>query len=538
MKLTKTENLIRSFSLNKKDKYFNSMVDENGFLINRNQHSRFKSPNMVFPNKSNLIDPTHIINEMHNNDNEIILPPIIRSKFPFKTTMPITSNKETRRFLMNNNNNGNGNANIDKIILKDKKYVQNNEFRIAKKGRAIQLKQTNEQNINSNNILKLIPSGEIYPNVQVSNHPILAKYHFFEESNINTLNLSKERHESDNDEKEDGDDSLGLSPQKKIVRKSMGLSQAGIKNDVEKENQDSFFILNDVMGIDNYHIYGVMDGHGANGQLVSRYIKQAAEDYFNKEETYYPSTKKCRLPLNASSILNKLLIHDYVLIKNFFHKMSSELINEKFDVHYSGSTCVIVFQVSNKLICANAGDSRAFLVKDYYHYQEKKGSDPFSFFESEYLSRDHKPECPDEKERIEKMGGVVHQNTNKEGNKEGPFRVWVNGERHPGLAMSRSIGDEIAESIGVVHNPEIIVKDITESTKYIVLASDGVWEFLDNDQVMNIINIFFFKNDIKGACEAVMTEATSWWKKEDVGRDDITIIISFLGHIHLKKCTI
>lgn len=541
MRLTNTQKLMRSFSMNKRAKYSN-MADENVFFIHRIQHSRFKSPNLVFANKTNLIDPCNIINENNNNNNsnnDVVLPIIhYRTNIAFKTTVPIGATKEAKRFLINK-----ANSNGDKIQPKDKKTnpMNNNDFRIGKKERTTQLKHhLNDQNGNNGNILKQMPSGEIYPNVKVCNHPVVAKYQVFEESNLNTLSIYKDRHDTENDEEDDDgleyDDDL--APQKKIVRKSMGLSQAGIKNDVEKENQDSFLILNNVIGIDDYHIYGVMDGHGANGHLVSGYIKQAAEEYFNKEETYFPSTKKPRLPLTGANILHKLLLHDYALIKNFYHKMNNELINEKFDVHYSGSTCVIVFQVNNKLICANAGDSRAIMIKDSFGYKEKKGSDPFAFFETDNLSRDHKPESPEEKDRIEKMGGVVDQSKNKEGIKEGPFRVWVKGERHPGLAMSRSIGDEIAESIGAVHDPEIIVKDITDSTKYIVLASDGVWEFLNNDQVMNIINNFFFKNDIKGACEAAVSEATSLWKKEDEGRDDITIVISFLGHIHLKKCTV
>ena len=70
------------------------------------------------------------------------------------------------------------------------------------------------------------------------------------------------------------------------------------------------------------------------------------------------------------------------------------------------------------------------------------------------LSRDHKPEIPHEKERIMKHGGRVEKYS-ENGVKYGPFRVWVKNEPFPGLAMSRSIGDLCATSVGVTPEPGI-----------------------------------------------------------------------------------
>ena len=64
--------------------------------------------------------------------------------------------------------------------------------------------------------------------------------------------------------------------------------------------------------------------------------------------------------------------------------------------------------------------------------------------------------------------------------------------------------------------------------KFLVIASDGVWEFLPNEYVMNLIIEYYYKNDIEGACERVIKEATDAWKREDDVIDDITIIIVFL----------
>lgn len=65
----------------------------------------------------------------------------------------------------------------------------------------------------------------------------------------------------------------------------------------------------------------------------------------------------------------------------------------------------------------------------------------------------------------------------------GPARVWLKELEVPGLAMSRSLGDQVAQSVGVSPEPEITIYDIDVNDRYIIIASDGVWEFLSNDEV-------------------------------------------------------
>lgn len=41
-----------------------------------------------------------------------------------------------------------------------------------------------------------------------------------------------------------------------------------------------------ICGIGNYSIYGIMDGHGSNGHLVSNFVKEKIEEYFNDRKIY------------------------------------------------------------------------------------------------------------------------------------------------------------------------------------------------------------------------------------------------------------
>ena len=82
-----------------------------------------------------------------------------------------------------------------------------------------------------------------------------------------------------------------------------------------------------------------------------------------------------------------------------------------------------------------------------------------------------------------------------EGKPLGPHRVWLKNQNLPGLAMARSFGDLVAASVGVSPEPEVLDFDLEPNDKFIVIASDGVWEFLSNEDVMKIVLPFWKKND-------------------------------------------
>ena len=69
-----------------------------------------------------------------------------------------------------------------------------------------------------------------------------------------------------------------------------------------------------------------------------------------------------------------------------------------------------------------------------------------------------------------------------------PPRVWEQNMQRPGCAFTRSIGDHVAEKIGVFAEPEPLIRNIDKDTKFVVLASDGVWEFLTSQSVVDMVN--------------------------------------------------
>ena len=297
----------------------------------------------------------------------------------------------------------------------------------------------------------------------------------------------------------------------------------------KENNQDMSIILKNVCNVENYNIYGIMDGHGSNGHLVSNFVKEKIEEYF-KDKKIYKSKKIMKavssIQLDISdTIFEKLINNNYEIIRNFYKKVNDELYNTKFDVHFSGTTCVLVFKIGQKIICSNVGDSRAILVKRKINLNNKDNNIKYEYIE---LSHDHKPNNKEEKERIEKSGGEVSQAYligKEEEGPTGPFRVWCKECDYPGIAISRSLGDKIAELIGVIAEPDILEFDIDENCKYIIMGSDGLFDYLSDNEIMNIAEPFLIRNNPDKACINVVEKASQLFKEKEERIDDITINI-------------
>jgi len=97
--------------------------------------------------------------------------------------------------------------------------------------------------------------------------------------------------------------------------------------------------------------------------------------------------------------------------------------------------------------------------------------------------------------------------------------------------MTRSIGDMAATSVGVIARPEITTfPNLTQNDKFIVVASDGLWDRLSNQEIMTIITQHYYKfKDAEGAVNHLTKESVDRWQREQGMVDDITIIVAFLN---------
>ncbi|KAI8340016.1 phosphatase 2C-domain-containing protein [Chlamydoabsidia padenii] len=230
--------------------------------------------------------------------------------------------------------------------------------------------------------------------------------------------------------------------------------------------------------------FGVYDGHG--GSTVAEYTgnvlhnKVRSSPFFDKKEY--------RLAL-----------------KDAFLTIDQDLKEDpNFAYDPSGCTAVTALLTPDKtLFVANAGDSRSILSING---------------QSKALSYDHKPMDRLESQRIVAAGGFVEFGR-------------VNGN----LALSRAIGDfEFkqnehlpAEEQVVTCNPDIIEHQLTEDDEFIVLACDGIWDCMTNQEVIDYIRARIGKKEaLETICETIMDHClASDSEGTGIGCDNMSIII-------------
>jgi len=310
------------------------------------------------------------------------------------------------------------------------------------------------------------------------------------------------------------------------------ITKAGTDDKKEKINQDSYLIFPNIF--DNIlNIFGIFDGHGKNGHLISSFVSKFLSQYLTNKKNYIhkksdesysdsdsdSDISEKEILINKELLSNLFLEENFNFIKNIIQEIDMKVNECNFDIQLSGTTCLLLFIFNNQIICSNIGDSQCFL----YHCSNEDR------WTHEQLSIIHKPDIDSEKERIISYGGVIHPYYDENGLYEGPNRVYEKGKPYPGLSLTRSIGDLEAQKIGIISEPDIIIKKIDSTCKYIVLGSDGLWDMITPYDVGRIVNPFFSKNDIKGATQALLKKASKNWDKDGSDRDDITIIVAFIG---------
>jgi len=143
------------------------------------------------------------------------------------------------------------------------------------------------------------------------------------------------------------------------------------------------------------------------------------------------------------------------------------------------------------------------------------------------LTIDHKPDMPKERQRIISCGGRV-MSTRIKGAPHllGPPRVWLKNAPLPGLNMSRSLGDLIAKQAGVISTPHKAIHAIVPSDRALILASDGLWDFVTNEETSSIA---LSTNDTWESAARLARLARSRWLTKTLGADDTTVVIVRLG---------
>ena len=133
-------------------------------------------------------------------------------------------------------------------------------------------------------------------------------------------------------------------------------SRAGMTYDgIRKTNQDNFITNINILNLDEFHIFGVFDGHGLHGHFVSKAVKQFFTDYYNQLELYSNRNKNfTKSSFNEKDIYDRLKENHYEFLKTSFIRCEQDLIKSKFEVNFSGTTSVIALILGKIIIYSQA----------------------------------------------------------------------------------------------------------------------------------------------------------------------------------------
>lgn len=267
----------------------------------------------------------------------------------------------------------------------------------------------------------------------------------------------------------------------------------------EAPNQDSWSIIQ----LDELSLYSVFDGHGKTGHDVSQFVKESLMKLILRD------------PRFRTDQMNDMLKETFKKMQNL---VSTADRMKKLSAQMSGTTATVVIHETTKgalgkLTYAHVADSTAVLGQTVNG--EHKG---------EMLTRDHKPDLKDERQRIEKAGGRVVFDGYAN------HRVYAKNGRYPGLNMSRCIGDLMGhQDCGITAEPEVGSKELTPEHTHLLVCSDGVWEFLDATTAVHIVAEFDASKP-QAAADRLAKVAWDCWIREEGGAvvDDITVIVVYL----------
>lgn len=301
-------------------------------------------------------------------------------------------------------------------------------------------------------------------------------------------------------------------------------------------NQDAMIVWEDFGLREDTVFCGVFDGHGPYGHLVAQSVRDLLPPKLEANwqtlscagdkgislsgarNDFERSARRGHIKEDGSFSVEPGLFSLWKeAFSNAYMSMDKELRGRpNIDCFCSGTTAVTLLKQGGDVIIGNVGDSRAILGTK---------SDDGSLLAVQ-LTVDLKPNLPQEAERIRQCKGRVFALHDE----PEVHRVWLPNENSPGLAMARAFGDFCLKNFGVIAVPEVTHHRLTQRDQFIVLATDGIWDVLSNDQVVDIIASVSAR---ALAARAVVEVAVRAWRlKYPTSKvDDCAVVCLFMEDI-------
>lgn len=239
-------------------------------------------------------------------------------------------------------------------------------------------------------------------------------------------------------------------------------------------------LVHDTQGHTKKAIFGVFDGHGGAkaAEFAAARLGHNILDHVGK----------------VTGVTSDKLIEEK--IRDGYLAADKEFLNRNTS---GGACCVTALIQEGYLMVSNVGDCRAVISRGGL---------------AEALTTDHNPSRDDEKTRIESKGGYVDFCN-------GTWRI------QGSLAVSRAIGDQHLKQ-WVTAEPDTKIITIEPEFEFLILASDGLWNKVTNQEAVDVVQPFFTKSsdkpELKHACRKLVELSVNRGSS-----DDTSVMVIQLG---------
>ncbi|GJP48103.1 hypothetical protein CLOM_g7383 [Closterium sp. NIES-68] len=247
--------------------------------------------------------------------------------------------------------------------------------------------------------------------------------------------------------------------------------------------EDRHFMKDFLAGSSAIHLFGVFDGH--RGYEAAEFCAQ------NLPEIVMDKLSDLSPP---EALVASFLATDKALESKLRNQRKTRTDSGKG--WYPGCTACVALVIGADMYIANAGDCRAVL--------KQSG-------QVKALSRDHVASDPEERSRAEKAGGLVQWRVNT-------WRVGV-----AGIEVTRSLGDHDMKP-AVTAEPEVMHHKLSADDEFLVMASDGLWEKLSNEEVAQYV--LDTVKEPSMSSKRLVTEAV-----DRGSQDNVTAIVAYLKNV-------
>eukprot|EP00927_Polykrikos_kofoidii_P077624 TRINITY_DN74551_c0_g1_i1.p1 TRINITY_DN74551_c0_g1~~TRINITY_DN74551_c0_g1_i1.p1 ORF type:complete len:489 (-),score=75.50 TRINITY_DN74551_c0_g1_i1:416-1882(-) len=325
--------------------------------------------------------------------------------------------------------------------------------------------------------------------------------------------------------------------------------RAGSQPSTPRPNQDDCFF---VSLKDRFRVFGVIDGHGANGHFVAAEVRNVLM-----------RTLIDKIPLRQKNEIGPSVEKLTQVVQAAFATVQNRLLGSssgKLDAKLSGaSACVVVHDLEeHQLVVAWLGNCRCIAGQLRDKTVEKGCASEDGFSRSSKRVRQRLTVVPvtqdhttfDDRERARVEASFAELRTAPasavvpHGRPYAPVEIFVRGEDWPGIPLTRCAGNFLAQTIGVSRTPSVVslpAKDEcgTESFKLLVIASDGLWNVLSENDIISILGDSD-KEALAYTTNFLVEKANRiWTAREDTTMqvaDDLTVLVAWMSSRQHSPC--